>query len=76
MPILDSLFGYDEENVEELQLLILVSPQISKSGVEMASKPSSETANVEDEVSNSLEAQSSKLRENSKKSKGEKMFTW
>lgn len=76
VPILDSLFGYDEENVEELQLLILVSPQISKSGVEMASKPSSETANVEDEVSNSLEAQSSKLRENSKKSKGEKMFTW
>ncbi len=76
VPLLGSVFGYEEDNVEELQLLILVSPQLAKNGVEMASKPSAETSAVESETSKSIEAASKTLRDNSNKSRGEKIFTW
>lgn len=76
VPLLGSIFGYEEESVEELQLLILVSPQIAKNGVKMTSKPSAETAGVEDEVSKSTNGKSEELRTNANKSTGEKMFTW
>ena len=62
--------------MEELQLLILVSPQIAKNGVKMTSKPSAETAGVEDEISKSTNGKSEELRTNANKSTGEKMFTW
>lgn len=76
VPVLSSLFGYEEENVEELQLLILVSPQIAGNGVEMLSKPSAETSGVEGDVSKRIAPDADELRENSNKSRAEKMFTW
>lgn len=76
VPVLSSLFGYEEENVEELQLLILVSPQIAGNAVEMLSKPSAETSGVEGDVSKGIVPDADELRENSNKSRAEKMFTW
>ena len=76
VPVLSSLFGYEEENVEELQLLILVSPQIAGNGVEMLSKPSAETSGVEGDVSKRIAPDADELRENSNKSRAEKIFTW
>ena len=76
VPVLSSLFGYEEENVEELQLLILVSPQIAGNAVEMLSKPSAETSGVEGDVSKGIAPDADELRENSNKSRAEKMFTW
>ena len=76
VPLLNSIFGYEEESLEELQLLILVSPQIAKKGIEMTSIPSSETVGVEKAVSKGIEPDSEKLRENSGKSREEKILTW
>lgn len=76
VPLLNSIFGYEEESVEELQLLILVSPMLAKSGVEMVSQPSAETSGVEGQVLKSASPDVERLRDDSKKSRQEKIFTW
>ena len=57
-------------------LLILVSPRIANSNVQMTSIPSDETREVEPAVSRSIEEKNEKIREQESRSWFEKMFTW
>lgn len=76
IPVISWFTSSEEEQNEEMQLLILVSPRIANSNVQMASVPSDETREVETTISRSIEEKSEEIREQESRSWFEKMFTW
>lgn len=51
IPILNWFAAYDEDSGEQVQMLILVSPELMKQNVQLTKRPSDETAGLENSVS-------------------------
>ncbi len=76
IPVINWFTSAEEDQHEEMMLLILVSPKIADSQVNMTSIPSEDTRAVEDTVSRSVNEKSRKIREKESRSWFGKMFTW
>ncbi len=76
VPVVNWFTSFEQDKREELQLLILVSPQIAAHKVNMTSKPSADTARVEDEVSASIREKTDSMHEREKRGWFRRMFTW
>lgn len=76
VPVVNWFLSSREDLGEELQLLILVCPQIANRRVQMTAVPSGETANVENAVSKSVNEKSEKIHRQETLNWFQKMFTW
>ena len=76
IPVVNWFMASEEKQGEEMQMLILVCPQLTNQLPQMTETPSSETAGVEKQVSDSVRDKSRKVREREKSNWFLKMFTW
>ena len=76
VPILNWFFSFKEEVGEQVQILILVSPELMHQNVKLSAHPSSETRHLEETVSTKVNAKNQKVLKNEKRSWFTRMFTW
>ena len=76
IPLVNWFFSSKEEQGEEMQMLILICPQLVNHTPQMTSKPSEETANVEKEVAKTVNKQSADAHKKEERNRFLKMFTW
>lgn len=76
IPVINWFASSEEDQGEELQMLILVSPELMDQNITMATRPSEENATLEQEVSERVSAENLKVQENEQKTWFERMFTW
>ena len=76
IPVINWFTSSREEQYEEMMILILVSPRIASSQVQMTSIPSDDTREVENNISKSIEEKSEEVHEQESQNWFLKMFTW
>jgi type II secretory pathway component GspD/PulD (secretin) len=76
IPVINWFASSEEDKGEELQMLILVSPELMEQNIRMETRPSEENATLEQEVSERVNAENLKVQENEQKTWFERMFTW
>ena len=76
IPVINWFASSEEDQGEELQMLILVSPELMDQNITMATRPSEENATLEQEVSERVNSENLKVQENEQKTWFERMFTW
>lgn len=76
IPVINWFASSEEDKGEELQMLILVSPELMDQNFKMETRPSEENATLEQEVSERVNSENLKVQENEQKTWFERMFTW
>lgn len=76
IPVINWFASFEEDSGEQLQMLILVSPELMHQNVQLSSRPSIENAALEKEVAEKVQKKNLRVQENEKKSWFSKMFTW
>ncbi|MBO4631640.1 MAG: hypothetical protein J5858_06930 [Lentisphaeria bacterium] len=76
VPILNWFFSFKEDSGEQVQILILVSPELMHQNVKMSSRPSKDTSPLEQEVSTRVNSENGKVIKNENRSWFTRMFTW
>ena len=76
IPVVNWFFSSEEDKGEEVQMLILVSPELMTQNIKMATRPSEENATLENEVFERVNEKNLKVQENEQKSWFQRMFTW
>ena len=76
VPIVNWFTSFEEDSGEQVQMLILVSPELMKPNVQLARHPSEETAGVETSVSDDVSKAEQKVLERESIPWYKRMFTW
>ena len=76
IPILNWFASFEEDSGEQVQILILVSPELMHQNLQLSARPSQENSTVEDEVSEVVNEGNQQVHENEQKSWFMRMFTW
>ena len=76
VPILNWFASFEEDSGEQVQILILVSPELMHQNLQLSARPSQENSTVEDEVSEVVNEGNQQVHENEQKSWFMRMFTW
>ncbi|MCI5778552.1 MAG: type II and III secretion system protein [Lentisphaeria bacterium] len=76
VPVLNWFFSFEEDQGEEVQILVLVSPELMHQNVQMASRPSAETATLEKDVFTDVDSRNQAAREKEQRNWFSRMFTW
>lgn len=76
IPVLNWFSSFKEDQGEEVQILILVSPELMHQDVKMATRPSAETAALEKNVFADVDSKSRDAREKEDRNWFLRMFTW
>ena len=76
VPVINWFFSFKEDTGEQVQILILVSPELMHQNVKMAGRPSKDTSTLEKEVSARVNASNGKVIKNENRGWFSRMFTW
>ena len=76
IPVLNWFTSFEEDKGEEVQMLILVSPELMHQDTQLAARPSEENATLEKDVFEQVSEENQKVLENEKKTWLQRMFTW
>ena len=76
VPVINWFASSSEDKGEEVQMLILVSPELMHQNTQISARPSEENASLEQEVSERVNVENQKVLENEEKSWFQRMFTW
>ena len=76
VPILNWFFSFEEDSGEQIQLLILVCPELMHQNTKMETRPSAETATLEKDVFEKVNSENQKVLKKEKSSWFRRMFTW
>ena len=76
VPVINWFASSSEDKGEEIQLLILVSPELMHQDAQITARPSEENATLEQEVSERVNEEYQEVQDNEQKSWFQRMFTW
>lgn len=76
IPIINWFSSFEEDLGEQMQILVLVSPELMHQNARMATRPSQENATLEKDVVEKVAPKTKQAQENEKKSWFQKMFVW
>ena len=76
IPVINWFASFEEDTGEQMQILVLVSPELMHQNTQMATRPSMENATLEKDVAEAVSAKTRQVQESEKKSRFQKMFEW
>ena len=76
VPVVNWFFSFKEDKGEQVQILILISPELMHQNVKMTSRPSVETAGLEKNVSARVNSENQSVLKKEKNNWFVRMFTW
>ena len=76
VPILNWFFSFKEDVGEQVQVLILISPELMHQNVKISAQPSKETAGLEKNVFTKVDSEHQKVLKKEKDNWFVRMFTW
>ena len=76
VPVINWFASSEEDKGEEIQILILVSPELMQQDTQITARPSEENASLEQEVSERVNEENQVVLDNEEKSWFQRMFTW
>lgn len=76
IPIVNWFFSFKEDHGEEVQILILISPELVHQNVKISARPSTETAGLETKVAEKVNSENQKALKKENSNWFLRMFTW